>query len=250
MAFIAILIISLGCYLLETNNSSGDYLVQGNVESSDYFTVVYRQPVNGYQVKAFVRLKDWGDFYELPADLVFTKDNKSFTLHTECFGDTAYSKGRFNDRENLDFMMKHRSKAVESDYTYTKHEDMTMLFDTPFFFMDMDFDGIDELVIVHYGMAVRYHSGYSVYRIVDGDPVLLNYPPYYADPNEKYGMTDYPEFDFNQKTISCPYPEGNGGLPYEGGIIYGVSKTEKDTVIVNGKKHFFNHIELIEEIVY
>ena len=250
ISFIAVLIIALGCYLLEANNGNGEYLDQENVESSDYFTVVYRQPVNGYQVKAFVRWNDCGDFYVLPADIVFSKDDKSFTLHTECFGDTVYSKGRLHNEENMDLRKRYMSKTLDADYIYNKNEDETMSVDTPFFFMDLDFDGVDELVIVHYSMAVRYHSGYSVYRIVDGEPVLLNYPPYYTDPNEKYGMTDYPEFDYNQKTISCTYPEGNGGYPYVGRITYGVSKTEKDTVIVNGKKHFFNHIEPVEEIVY
>ena len=63
-------------------------------------------------------------------------------------------------------------------------------------------------------------------------------------------MTDYPEFDYKKRTISCPYPEGPGGLSYEGRIIYGISKTQKDTVVVNGRKHFFNHIERIKEIKY
>ena len=44
-------------------------------------------------------------------------------------------------------------------------------------------------------------------------------------------MTDYPEFDFNKKTISCPYPEG--GLSYGGRIIFGVSKMKKDIVTMN-----------------
>lgn len=120
---------------------------------------------------------------------------------------------------------------------------------TPFFFRDLDFDGAKELVIVHHSMAVRYHDGYDVYRIVDGKPVPIDYPPYNKDKEDRgFGMTDYPEFDFNKKTISCPYPEGPGDLPYEGRTIYGISKKQKDTVIVNGKKHYFNHLEAIKEI--
>ena len=120
---------------------------------------------------------------------------------------------------------------------------------TPFFFMDLDFDGIKELVIVHHSMAVRFHDGYDIYRIVEGQPVLIDYPPY--NDNKEYwgfGMTDYPEFDYKKKTISCPYPEGE--LTWTGRTIYGVSKTRKDTVVVNGKKHLFNHMEVIKEIKF
>ena len=56
------------------------------------------------------------------------------------------------------------------------------------------------------------------------------------------------EFDFKKKTISCPYPEGE--LKYKGRIIYGVSKMKKDTVIVNGHRHLFNHMEIIKKIKY
>lgn len=37
---------------------------------------------------------------------------------------------------------------------------------------------------------------------------------------------------------------------YVGRTIYGISKKQKDTIIVNGRKQFFNHIELIKEIKY
>ena len=120
---------------------------------------------------------------------------------------------------------------------------------TPFFFKDLDFDGVDELVIVHYTCAVRGHSGFDVYRIVEGIPCLIDYPPYYnREICDNYGMTDYPEFDYKRKTISCPYPEGD--LKYNGRIVYGISKTRKDTVAVNGRKHLFNHMEIIKEIKF
>ena len=95
----------------------------------------------------------------------------------------------------------------------------------------------------------HYHNGYDIYRIVDGKPVLIDYPPY--NDNMEYwgfGMTDYPEFDYKKKTISCPYPEGE--ITWMGRTIYGVSKTRKDTVVVNGRKHYFNHMEVIVEIKF
>ena len=257
IAFVAALLIMLACYLMESR-STGDQQPEydGNEEvwgekSTDFTIVNYRQRVNGYQVDAVLRWKDWGDFYQIPADLIFTKDDKTFTLQTECFGDTLFSKGWLNDREKLRFMKEHRFETIDADYPTGHCEDgVAMLRDTPFFFKDLDFDGVDELVIVHYSMAVRSHDGFSVYRIVSGEPFLIDYPPYNTGKYKSFGMTDYPEFDFEKKIIDCPYPEGPGGLSYGGRTIYGVSKTKKDTIVVNGKEHYFNHLEVIEEIKF
>jgi len=216
---------------------------------TDSFVVVYRQPVNGYNVKGAAKL-DVSDVDIISADLTFTKGKQSFTLHTQCYGDTAFCNGRVDyEIENPKLFRKYKNKTIEADYHLYRVKRCLMPMYTPFFFMDLDFDGIEELVIVHQSMGVRYHDGYDVYRIVEGRPVLINYPPY-NDWREVcgFGMTDYPEFDYKKKTISCPYPEGE--LTWAGRTIYGISKTRKDTVVVNGKKHLFNHMEVIKEIKF
>ena len=216
---------------------------------NDSFNVAYKQPVNGYMVKAVAKFLV-SDFDVISADLTFAKDGHSFELHTSCFGDTMFCKGRMDFKdENPKLFRKYRNKTIEADYHMYKDEDRLMPMYTPFFFMDLDFDGKEELVIVHKSMAVRYHDGYDVYRIVEGRPVLIDYPPYNDNKDGwGFGMTDYPEFDFKKKTISCPYPEGE--LKWAGRTIYGVSKKHKDTVGVNGKKHLFNHMEVIKEIKF
>lgn len=215
----------------------------GSSYAEDCFTIEYRQPVNGYQVKAVVNMED--DI--LGANLTFMKDGKSFSLHTSSFGDTLYNKGQWGLLgENEALIKKYLNQTIRADYHENRAKDEVMASWTPFFFRDLDFDGIEELVIVHYSMAVRFHSGFDVYRIVEGKPILIDYPPYKT--YEDFGMTDYLEFDYKQKTISCPYPEGE--LKYTGRIIYGVSRKQKDTVVVNGKEHFFNHMEVIKEIKY
>ena len=236
---------SKGVYKSTKNTQCDTVVVDDYVSWNDSFIVVYRQPVNGYKVKAVVRMS-----YDINyADITFVKNGKSFTLSTTSFGDSLFNKGGWGmDGDNYDKMMKYRNKTVEAVYHATKVDWKYELDETPFFFKDMDFDAVDELVIVHYRVAVRNHDGYDVYRIVDGEPFLIDYPPYKTDDN--FGMTDYPEFDFKKKTITCPYPEGPGGLPYLGRTIYGVSKKQKDTVVVNGKKHLFNHIEKIQEIKF
>lgn len=211
---------------------------------NDSFVVNYRHLVNGYNVKAVVKM---AHFEIINANITFTKEGKSFTLSTTSFGDSLFNKGDLGmDGDNYDKMMKYRNKEVKADYHSTKVDWKYEPDETPFFFKDMDFDGVDELVIVHYRMAVRNHDGYDVYRIVEGEPVHIDYPPYKTD--DDFGMTDYPEFDYKNKTISCPYPEGE--LRWAGRTVYGVSKKQKDTVVVNGRKHLFNHIEKIKEIKF
>lgn len=215
----------------------------------DSFTVVYRQPVNGYKVKAVVRLSYYDNNC---ADITFTKNGKSFTLSTISFGDSLFNKGGWGmTGENEAIMIQNRNKVIETDYRLSLEkgrDESPMLPWNPFFFKDVDFDGIEELVIVHYTCAVRYHSGFDVYRIVEGQPFRINYPPYQNEYDDDYGMTDYPEFDFKKKTISCPYPEGE--LRWTGRTVYGISRTRKDTIVVNSRKHYFNHMEVIKEIKY
>ena len=255
--FIAILLLLVSFVFLgkkcspEKKNSGKEAVaayVEGRFDSlcHDSFTIIYRQSIKGYKVKAVAKL-DVTDFEVISADFTFTKGGQSFTLHTQCLGDTMFCKGRMDLKdENPKLFRKYKYKKIEADYHLHRVNGCQMPMYTPFFFMDLDFDGIKELVIVHHSMAVRYHDGYDVYRIVEGCPKLIDYPPYNDWRDDcGFGMTDYPEFDFKKKTISCPYPEGE--LTWIGRNVYGVSKKQKDTVIVNGKKHYFNHMELIKE---
>jgi hypothetical protein len=226
--------------------------IEGEFDSicKDSFAVVYRQPVNGYKVSALLKTNE---FSVLTADITFEKNGEVFTLSSQSFGDTVFNKGWWGELgDNDSIIQKYRNQTIVADYnknTEKGRDKSPMLPWTPFFFKDLDFDGVDEIVIVHYTHAVRNHSGFDVYRIVEGKPYLIDYPPYYNKERcDDYGMTDYPEFDYKKKTISCPYPEGE--LTWAGRTVYGISKKQKDTVIVNGKKHYFNHLEPISEIKY
>jgi hypothetical protein len=113
---------------------------------TDSFVVAYRQPVNGYRVRAVAKL-DVSDYDIFSAGLTFTKGGHSFTLHTQCLGDTVFCEGGVDyESENLKLFKKYRNRTIEADYHMYKKEEYLMPMYTPFFFMDLDFDGIKELV--------------------------------------------------------------------------------------------------------
>ena len=64
----------------------------------DSFTVEYRQLVNGYKVKAVVKINN---MKINQADITFTKNGESFTLNTISFGDTLFNKGFWDTNENI-----------------------------------------------------------------------------------------------------------------------------------------------------
>lgn len=207
----------------------------------DSFMVEYRQKIHGYKVKAILK-PEASDWVVLAADIYFSKNGKTFMLHSSCFGDTVFCKGRLaSNEENLKILDKCKQKTVKADYVINPEEGMPMLQNAPFFFQDMDFDNIPELVVVHQSMAGRFHNEYDIYRLVEGKPILIDYPPY-------LGITDYPEFDYKKKTISCPIPEGE---VYRTSMeVYGISKRRKDVVIMNNRKHYFNKLVKIKTIKY
>ena len=74
--------------------------VSDYLNANDSFTVVYRQPVNGYHVEAVLKM-GVSDFMILEAAITFEKGGKAFTLQTTCFGDSIFSKGRLDFDEEI-----------------------------------------------------------------------------------------------------------------------------------------------------
>lgn len=233
------------CKDVSKENTDSSYIImkQDNDISQDSFAIEYRQKICGYKVKAILK-PSYEDNLVLSANIYFTKNNRTFMLHSKCFGDTVFCKGRYDPKEeNLKILIKYNHKTVKADYTANKDEQEPMLLYKPFFFKDLDFDEIPELIIVHNSLAARWHNGYDVYHIVEGVPILMDKPPYYNADNNGFGMTDYPRFDYRKKTISCPIPEGE--VKYDKMVIYGIS-TEKEKIIVDGRNHYFNKLEKIK----
>ena len=86
-----------------------------DINWNDSFIVDYRQLVNGYQVKAVVKPAS-SDVMIMQADIAFVKDGKSFTLHTSCFGDTLFCKGRLDyEFDNPKLFNNNKHKIIEAD---------------------------------------------------------------------------------------------------------------------------------------
>ena len=87
---VLLLLVLAYCQSQKSERDTGNYWDEYSDIINDSFIVRYNQPVNGYNVEAIVKL-GFDDLWDiLSADLTFTKDGKSFTLHTKCFGDSAY----------------------------------------------------------------------------------------------------------------------------------------------------------------
>ena len=59
---------------------------EASINENDSFIVVYRQPINGYKVKAVVKMEHYEINY---ADITFTKDGKSTSRWDRYLGMTA-----------------------------------------------------------------------------------------------------------------------------------------------------------------
>lgn len=175
----------------------------------DKISIIYKNPINGYKVRTKLKGNN-DDIFVISANLSFTKNGKTYTLHTTCFGDTLFCKRRLDyDKETPQLFKKNHNETIYANYHENrKHGDVFPIY-SPFFFQDMDFDGIPKLVIVHHSMGVRFHNGLDVYHIVDGTPVRVDYTPFNkCRANCGFAMTDYPQLDYKHKTITCPYQEG------------------------------------------
>lgn len=153
--------------------------------------IKYKQPVNGYTVR--VLWMPYTDESEETSEtgnalLYFESENNHFYIQTRSYRDTAvYSHTKLKDGDILFW-----------DYTPKKKGEILSQY-SPFFFSDVDFDGVDELLINDYYVGP---NSYEVYKV----------HPYYAEivkekpfDNLQGGVT---QFDIKNKTITKHYADG------------------------------------------
>ena len=153
--------------------------------------IKYKQPVNGYTVR--VLWMPYTDESEETSEtgnalLYFESESNHFYIQTRSYRDTAvYSHTKLKDGDILFW-----------DYTPKKKGEILSQY-SPFFFSDVDFDGVDELLINDYYVGP---NSYEVYKV----------HPYYAEivkekpfDNLQGGVT---QFDIKNKTITKHYADG------------------------------------------
>ena len=153
--------------------------------------IKYKQPVNGYTVR--VLWMPYTDESEETSEtgsalLYFESESNHFYIQTRSYRDTAvYSHTKLKDGDILFW-----------DYTPKKKGEILSQY-SPFFFSDVDFDGVDELLINDYYVGP---NSYEVYKV----------HPYYAEivkekpfDNLQGGIT---QFDIKNKTITKHYADG------------------------------------------
>jgi uncharacterized protein len=147
------------------------------------------------------------------AEIKFTniKDGSSFIINNMHFG---IRKGKV---DHLNFEWSDELERLEFDkkditlkYEEPKVKDLTNILknfeDTPFFFYDLDFDNVKELIIAGRAQGQRYSSIYRVYSLRDG--VLVNQTNQVTDIEPFLELDGLSTIDISNKTINI---YGSGG---------------------------------------
>ncbi len=138
-------------------------------DKSNVVHIKYTQPINGYDVKI-----KWAPDTRA-ADLTFTKGSSSFVVE-------AYS---------FDPGITENSRNVTLQYK-PKPEGEMLYSDEPFFFSDVDFDGVDELLVVD---PMRESNDMYAYRVFELDGREREDDPFLE-------ISDMTDFDASEKSIT------------------------------------------------
>ena len=157
-----------------SNHFSGD--VEYNESSSlngRNIRFIYRQPINGYEVTI-----DWQPF-ELKSETGTVKINFSNTTTGKSFeyiNREKYSNAAIYDIVFSDEFEGHfRDTTYYLDYDFQASQSLTPIHhEAPFQFLDIDFDGEDELLINNWDL-LRGGNTYNVYEIEESQgEITLN----------------------------------------------------------------------------
>lgn len=136
--------------------------------------IKYKQPVNGYTVKAM-----W-----FPTDKAICRNGKVFPM-TLCDVKTLGKAVLFFEKKDTSFYVNVDiysdialdDKYKDKDYTFRNNEVLTT--DNGYFrFKDVDFDGEEELVIFTWEMSQKDRSYLQVYKISSNSAKLMTEPPF------------------------------------------------------------------------
>ena len=144
--------------------------------------IKYDQPINGYNVTVDLH-PDGEDFYG-PAELHFSKGNSGFTVSVDCFAEDHF------DWETI----LHDGETITLKHTPLSKGQMISP-DCTFFFSDVDFDGVKELLVKEPMYGPRGTNGYHVFEL---DGTEREDEPFDA-------ICDMTEFNAAEKSITMKY---------------------------------------------
>lgn len=196
---------------------------------SQSITLIYKRPVNGYNVSV-----EWLGADIIDESLAFgdvlihfkKNDGTRFTVHNNAYWDEGL---KVSDIEQM------CNKTIELEYI--PKDDKYLATRSPFYFADMDFDGQDELVVVGWKGGRHCAHIYDVYDISDYYADKKTTPPFdnielditKFDPNKKQIIHSYVNLfrseEYVYQKVKRPSPESDIS-PDEIFILQEVIKTE------------------------
>lgn len=183
--------------------------------------IKYKQQVNGYDVSVIclidtVRNTDYNPMAINGHGFIhFQNDRHEFIVENPLFSDNNLSQNKGRLKNEM---------LIEMDYIPFKPTNNTqnnMIFnnsESPFFFLDIDFDGKKELIVTLFGgMGHHGHNAYEAYKIsaINNRCVLSSMQ---GEPFDE--LNDYTGVDTIKKTITTPY---DFGIRFGGMKKYGLA---------------------------
>ena len=196
---------------------------------SQSISLIYKRPVNGYNVSV-----EWLGADIIDDDLAFGEVLIHFKKN-DGTGFSVYHFGYWDEGLRVSDIKTRSNKTIELDYI--PKNDMYLATRSPFYFDDMDFDEQDELVIVGWKGGRQYAHLYDVYEISDSSAHKKTTPPFDTielgiskfDPKKKQIIHSYVNLfraeEYVYQKVKTPSPESDIS-PDEIFILQEVIRTE------------------------
>ena len=175
-------------------------IVQNNVGlnlshvDSYHVFLKYRQKIEGYQVTvdfsprtSITHGQCCTELYMGKAILYFSKENSSFSVGCEEFSDSSLICYVNSDKEyapkndqSIDLSVIASGDTVVVDYLPPKDEEY-LSWNSPFYFLDMNFDGKNDLVVNNMGCGYYGGNTYDVFSLAGNTPTRLAGYPFEQD---------------------------------------------------------------------
>lgn len=193
---------------------------------NEIVTITFDNEVNGYSIDVIWKPNSvhYG-FTKGPAIITFSnkKDSINFSLSNNNF---SISNNRLPFIYNTDsseiLSLKQEHINLVYDENNLEEEGFFGTTNEPFFFQDLDFDNIKELLLVEVGNAQRYYSSFKAYKLESGG---LQTEMSGITHNEPYkSLDELSTIDYKNKRIII---YNSGGICANSSEIYNY-KTSKD----------------------